>query len=76
MDRAHVHGCDESFRHTVEFHPNNSNFHNHYGDRKDLGLLARQMFKIAGIDANMCLFSGEFNGNPQHSLLILRLLIT
>ncbi len=54
--------------HTVEFHPTNSIFHNHYGDRKDLSLLARQMFKIAGIDADICLFSGEFNGNPQHSL--------
>ena len=26
------------------------------------------MFKIAGIDADICLFSGEFNGDPQHSL--------
>ena len=54
--------------HTVELHPTNIIFHNRYGDCKDLSLLAKQMFKIAGIDANICLFSGEFNGDPQHSL--------
>ncbi len=43
-------------------------FKAHYGDCKDLTLLARQMLKIAGIDANICLFSGEFNGDPQHRL--------
>ena len=26
------------------------------------------MLKIAGIDANICLFSGEFNGDPRHRL--------
>ena len=26
------------------------------------------MLKIVGIDSNICLFSGEFNGDPQHRL--------
>ena len=26
------------------------------------------MLKIVGIDANICLFSGEFNGDPRHRL--------
>jgi len=54
--------------HTVELHGTNETFQNRYGDCKDLVVLVRQMLKIAGIDANICLFSGEFNGNPQHRL--------
>jgi ATP-dependent DNA helicase PIF1 len=54
--------------HTVELHPTDAVFHDRYGDCKDLSLLARQMLKIIGVDANICLFSGELNGDPQHSL--------
>ncbi len=54
--------------HGVMLHPTNTIFANKYGDTKDLTLIARQMMAIAGIHANICLFSGEFNGNPQHSL--------
>ncbi|MBI3602702.1 MAG: DUF3857 domain-containing transglutaminase family protein [Candidatus Omnitrophica bacterium] len=53
---------------TVEPHPTNEVFKNRYGDCKDLSLLAKQMLKVADIDANICLFSGEFNGNPQSGL--------
>ena len=54
--------------HTVDLHRTNDIFKDQYGDSKDLTLLTRQMLKIAGIDANICLFSGEFNGDPQHRL--------
>ncbi len=54
--------------HTVEPHPTPDIFKNRYGDCKDLALLTRQMLKLAGIDSNICLFSGEFNGDPKHSL--------
>jgi len=53
---------------TVGMHPTAEVYKNHYGDCKDLALLARQMLKIAGIDANICLFSSEFNGDPQRRL--------
>ncbi len=52
----------------VNLHPTNEIFKSHYGDGKDLGLLAKEMLKIADIDANICLFSGEFTGNPQNGL--------
>ena len=54
--------------HTVDLHRTDEIFKNHYGDCKDLAVLTRQMLKIVGIDANICLFSGEFNGDPQHRL--------
>jgi hypothetical protein len=54
--------------HTVDLHSTTEIFKDHYGDCKDLGLLTRQMLKIAGIDANIGLFSGEFNGDPRHRL--------
>jgi len=54
--------------HTVELHDARDIFQNHYGDCKDLAVLARQLLKKAGIDANICLFSGEFNGDPRHRL--------
>ncbi len=54
--------------HTVGLHATSDIFKDHYGDCKDLAVLARQMLKMAGIDANICLFSGEFNGDPQHRL--------
>jgi len=54
--------------HGVMLHPTNIIFANKYGDTKDLTLIARQMLAIAGIKADICLFSGEFNGNPQHYL--------
>ena len=56
--------------HSVSMHSTTESFKSHYGDGKDLSILARQMLKIAGIDANICLFSGEFNGDPQHRLPI------
>ncbi|MBF0570233.1 MAG: DUF3857 domain-containing protein [Candidatus Omnitrophica bacterium] len=52
--------------HTVDMHGTNQIFQNRYGDVKDLTVLTRQMLKEVGIDANICLFSGEFNGDPQH----------
>ncbi len=54
--------------HTVEPHQTNGVFQNRYGDCKDLSLLTRQMLKAAGVESNICLFSGEFNGNPQNGL--------
>ncbi len=54
--------------HTVEPHPTDEIYRNRYGDCKDLSLLAKQMFKIAGIDSNICLITNEFKGNPQNSL--------
>jgi len=54
--------------HTVDLHSTSEVFKNRYGDGKDLALLTRQMLKDVGIEANMCLFSGEFNGDPQHRL--------
>jgi ATP-dependent DNA helicase PIF1 len=54
--------------HTVGPHATAETFKNRYGDGKDLALLARQMLKIGAIDANICLFSGEFNGDPRHRL--------
>jgi hypothetical protein len=54
--------------HTVGIHDTRDVFKARYGDSKDLTVLAKQMLKIAGIDANICLFSGEFNGDPQHRL--------
>ncbi len=53
---------------SVEPHPTNEVFKNRYGDCKDLSLLAKQMLKLSGIDAHICLFSSEFNGNPQNTL--------
>ena len=53
---------------TVEPHPTNEVFKNRYGDCKDLSLLVRQMFKLAGIDSKIALFSEEFSGNPQAGL--------
>ncbi|MBF0511492.1 MAG: DUF3857 domain-containing protein [Candidatus Omnitrophica bacterium] len=54
--------------HTVLVHPTNQIFQNRYGDTKDLAVLTRQMLKIAGFETNICLFSGEFNGDPRHKL--------
>ena len=54
--------------HTVDLHGTPDIFKGQYGDGKDLTVLTRQMLKIAGIDANIALFSGEFNGDPQHRL--------
>jgi ATP-dependent DNA helicase PIF1 len=54
--------------HTVDLHRTDEIFKSHYGDAKDLTLLTKQMLKIAGIDANIALFSGEFNGDPEHQL--------
>ena len=54
--------------HGAALHSTKTVFANKYGDAKDLSVLARQMLAIAGIKANICLFSGEFNGNPQNSL--------
>jgi ATP-dependent DNA helicase PIF1 len=52
--------------HTVDLHETGEIFKDRYGDCKDLVLLTRQMLKYAGIDSNVCLFSGEFNGDPRH----------
>ena len=54
--------------HAVDPHGTVDIFNHHYGDSKDLTLLARQMLKITGINADLCLFSGEFNGDPRHRL--------
>jgi ATP-dependent DNA helicase PIF1 len=54
--------------HTVDLHGTDEIFRNHYGDCKDLAVLTRQMLKLVGIDSNICLFSGEFNGDPRHRL--------
>lgn len=54
--------------HGVEPHATNETFKNRYGDSKDLCLLVKQMFKLAGIDSNIALLSGEFSGNPQAGL--------
>jgi len=54
--------------HTVDLHPTSVIFKNRYGDCKDLALLAKQMLNKVGIEANIGLFSGEFNGDPQHRL--------
>ncbi|MDE2027609.1 MAG: DUF3857 domain-containing protein [Candidatus Omnitrophica bacterium] len=54
--------------HTTGLHHTKDIFNAGYGDTKDLGLLARQMLQKAGIETNICLFSGEFNGDPQHQL--------
>jgi hypothetical protein len=51
--------------HTVEPHRTNEVFKNKYGDCKDLALLTRQMFKLAGIDSNIALMNSEFSGDPQ-----------
>jgi len=52
--------------HTVGLHATNDIFKSRYGDCKDLTVLTRQMLKKAGIDAEIGLFSGEFNGDPRH----------
>ncbi|MBI4308946.1 MAG: DUF3857 and transglutaminase domain-containing protein [Candidatus Omnitrophica bacterium] len=49
-------------------HPTIDIFKDRYGDSKDLSLLARQMFKAAGIESNICLMSAEYTGNPQNAL--------
>jgi len=54
--------------HAIVFQKTTDIFKNQYGDAKDLALLARQMLHLAGIDTNLVLFSGEFNGDPQHRL--------
>ncbi len=54
--------------HTVDLHKTSEIFKAHYGDAKDLSVLARQMLKIAGVEADICLMSDEFNGDPQHRL--------
>lgn len=54
--------------HGVSLHETKDVFKRQYGDAKDLTILIKQMLGIAGIDANICLFSGEFNGDPQHKL--------
>jgi len=54
--------------HTVDFHGTDQTFRDRYGDSKDLTLLAMQMLKKVGIDADICLFSSEFNGDPRHRL--------
>jgi hypothetical protein len=54
--------------HTVGLRGTAGIFKERYGDSKDLSVLARQMLKIVGIDANICLFSGEFNGDPRHRM--------
>lgn len=53
---------------TVEPHPTKDTFNNRYGDCKDWSILAQQMLKLAGITSNICLFNGEFAGNPQWGL--------
>jgi len=53
---------------TVEPHPSTEILKNRYADSKDLALLAKQMLKLAGIDANTCLYSNEYAGDPQHGL--------
>ncbi len=53
---------------TIDPHPTNEIFKNHYGDSKDISLLAKQMFQLVGIGANVCLLSGEYAGNPQNGL--------
>jgi len=55
--------------HAVDLHKTSEVFKGRYGDCKDLTVLTKQMLKIAGIDANICLFSGEFNGDPRHRLV-------
>lgn len=54
--------------HMVDLHNTIEVFKNRYGDSKDLVVLTKQMLKKSGIDADICLFSGEFNGNPRHQL--------
>jgi hypothetical protein len=54
--------------HAVDMLKTDAIFNAHYGDAKDLVLLTRQMLKVAGITADVALFSGEFNGDPQHQL--------
>jgi len=53
---------------TVYPHPTNEVFKNRYADSKDLASLTKQMFKLAGIESNICFLSEEFSGNPQLSL--------
>ena len=54
--------------HTSEPHSTTEIFKSHYGDSKDIALLVRQMFNLAGIEANMCLMNGEYTGNPENAL--------
>jgi len=54
--------------HTVDLHGTDQIFQGKYGDAKDLAVLTKQMLNKAGVEANICLFSGEFNGDPQHRL--------
>ncbi|MBF0491016.1 MAG: transglutaminase domain-containing protein, partial [Candidatus Omnitrophica bacterium] len=53
---------------TIAPHGTNEILKSKYGDSKDISLLAKQMLRIVGIDSNICLFSGEFAGNPQVGL--------
>jgi hypothetical protein len=53
---------------TVEPHPTPEIFNNRYGDCKDWSLLAKHMLSLAGINSNICLFAGEFDGDPQNGL--------
>ncbi len=54
--------------HTVDAPSTKDIFIGRYGNGRDLALLAKQMLKSVGIEANVCLFSGEFNGDPRHRL--------
>lgn len=54
--------------HLVEPHLTDEIYKAQYGDSKDLALLVRQMFKIAGITSNIVLMNSEFTGNPQNAL--------
>ncbi len=54
--------------HDVAPHQTSDIFRNRYGDCKDLSLLARQMLNLVGVKSSFCLFSGEFNGDPEHAL--------
>ncbi len=53
---------------TVEPHRSADIFKNRYGDCKDWSILVKQMLRLAGIESNICLFSGEYDGDPQHGL--------
>ena len=74
--RAIVEFIQNSFRyvalnfgdHTVDPHQVTEIYRNRYGDCKDLSILTKYMFEIAGIPSSMCLMNSEFSPNPVNVL--------
>lgn len=80
--RAILEYMQENFRYvsmsfgdySVEPHPTDEVFRNKYGDCKDQSLLVKAMLEAVGVQAELCLFAQESDGNdPKDDLPVLGL---